>query len=255
VALSDGAPRRWRRMPRACASRRSRRRRSSRRFGERTRVAAVSPTLYAPAPATVSLKVSAGDTVKQGQVLAQLESPELQSAFRREQSTYEELKSEDRAPGDPRAEGEARGGARRRPGGNRARRRAARLRTDRESRRGRASSRATISRRRRTPAFGRDSRQARRCGREARVERHRPAAALSGASSSRARSWRSTRPPSRRRTFPFGPPMDGLVGSLAVVDRNRRTGQRASDDTRRPEPTRSRARDPRDLCPRTWASG
>ena len=45
-------------------------------------VAAISPTLYAPAPATVSLKVSAGDTVKQGQVLAQLESPELQSALR-----------------------------------------------------------------------------------------------------------------------------------------------------------------------------
>lgn len=57
-------------------------------------VAAISPTLYAPAPATVSLKVNAGDTVKKGQVLAQLESPELQSALRREQSTYEELKSE-----------------------------------------------------------------------------------------------------------------------------------------------------------------
>jgi HlyD family secretion protein len=57
-------------------------------------VAAVSPTLYAPAPATVALKVSAGDTVKKGQVLAQLESPELANALRREQSTYEELKSE-----------------------------------------------------------------------------------------------------------------------------------------------------------------
>jgi HlyD family secretion protein len=57
-------------------------------------VAAVSPTLYAPAAATVSLKVSAGDTVKKGQVLAQLESPELATALRREQSTYEELKSE-----------------------------------------------------------------------------------------------------------------------------------------------------------------
>jgi HlyD family secretion protein len=57
-------------------------------------VAAVSPTLYAPAPATVSLKAAAGETVKKAQVLAQLESPELQSALRREQSTYEELKSE-----------------------------------------------------------------------------------------------------------------------------------------------------------------
>jgi HlyD family secretion protein len=57
-------------------------------------VAAVSPTLYAPAAATVSLKVSAGDTVKKGQVLAQLESPELANALRREQSTFDELKSE-----------------------------------------------------------------------------------------------------------------------------------------------------------------
>src|SRR5687767_1161930 len=57
-------------------------------------VAAVSPTLYAPAAATVSLKVNAGDTVKKGQPLAQLESPDIASALRREQSTYEELKSE-----------------------------------------------------------------------------------------------------------------------------------------------------------------
>jgi HlyD family secretion protein len=57
-------------------------------------VAAVSPTLYAPAPATVSLKVNAGDTVRKGQVLAELESPELLNALRREQSTYEELKSD-----------------------------------------------------------------------------------------------------------------------------------------------------------------
>lgn len=57
-------------------------------------VAAVSPTLYAPAAATVSLRVKAGDTVKKGQVLASLESPDLASALRREQSTYEELKSE-----------------------------------------------------------------------------------------------------------------------------------------------------------------
>src|SRR4029078_5524406 len=46
-------------------------------------VAAVSPTLYAPAGATVSLKVNAGDTVKAGQVLAKLESPDLQRAMRR----------------------------------------------------------------------------------------------------------------------------------------------------------------------------
>ena len=57
-------------------------------------VAAVSPTLYAPAAGAVSLKVNAGDTVKKGQVLAQLESPELASALRRELSSFEELKSE-----------------------------------------------------------------------------------------------------------------------------------------------------------------
>ena len=57
-------------------------------------VAAVSPTLYAKAPSTVNLKVAAGDTVKQGQVLAVLESPDLSDALKREQSTYEQLKAE-----------------------------------------------------------------------------------------------------------------------------------------------------------------
>ena len=57
-------------------------------------VAAVSPTLYAPAPATVTLKVRAGDKVKKGQVLALLESFDLANALRRETSTYEELKAE-----------------------------------------------------------------------------------------------------------------------------------------------------------------
>lgn len=57
-------------------------------------VAAVSPTLYSTAPATVNLKVAAGDTVKKGQVLAVLESPDLSNALKREQSTYEQLKSE-----------------------------------------------------------------------------------------------------------------------------------------------------------------
>ena len=57
-------------------------------------VAAVSPTLFAPAPSTVTLKVHAGDTVKKGQVLAQLESPDLEGAFKREQSQFEELQAE-----------------------------------------------------------------------------------------------------------------------------------------------------------------
>lgn len=57
-------------------------------------VAAVSPTLYAKAAATVNLKVAAGDTVKKGQVLAVLESPDLSDALKREVSTYEQLKAE-----------------------------------------------------------------------------------------------------------------------------------------------------------------
>jgi HlyD family secretion protein len=57
-------------------------------------VAAVSPTLYSTAPATVNLKVAAGDTVKKGQVLAMLESPDLSDALKREQSSYEQLKAE-----------------------------------------------------------------------------------------------------------------------------------------------------------------
>src|SRR3569832_2018265 len=57
-------------------------------------VAAISPTLYAPAAGTVALKVQAGDKVKKGDVLAQLESPELMNALQRERSTTEELQAE-----------------------------------------------------------------------------------------------------------------------------------------------------------------
>ena len=57
-------------------------------------VAAVSPTLFATAPATVTLKVAAGDTVKRGQVLALLESPDLADALKREQSSYQQLEAE-----------------------------------------------------------------------------------------------------------------------------------------------------------------
>src|SRR5690606_38343440 len=56
-------------------------------------VAAVSPTLYSTAPATVNLKVAAGDTVKKDDVLAVLESPDLTDALKREVSTYEQLKA------------------------------------------------------------------------------------------------------------------------------------------------------------------
>ena len=57
-------------------------------------VAAVSPTLYSTAPATVNLKVAAGDTVKRGDVLAVLESPDLTDELKREVSSYEQLKAE-----------------------------------------------------------------------------------------------------------------------------------------------------------------
>lgn len=56
-----------------------------------TVVAAVSPTLFAIAPGTVTYAVHPGDTVKKGQVLAQLASPELTNEFQREQATLDSL--------------------------------------------------------------------------------------------------------------------------------------------------------------------
>ena len=57
-------------------------------------VAAVSPTLYSTAPSTVTLKVAAGDTVKKGQLLAVLDSPDLTDTLKREQSSYTQLEAE-----------------------------------------------------------------------------------------------------------------------------------------------------------------
>ncbi|GAA5082526.1 efflux RND transporter periplasmic adaptor subunit [Lysobacter panacisoli] len=57
-------------------------------------VAAVSPTLYAPAAGTVKLKVQAGDVIKQGQALAEIDSPELRSKLVQEQSTLASLQAE-----------------------------------------------------------------------------------------------------------------------------------------------------------------
>jgi HlyD family secretion protein len=57
-------------------------------------VAAVSPTLFAPAPGTVTLKVSAGDTVKRGDVVAEIDSPDLTDQLKREQATFEQLEAE-----------------------------------------------------------------------------------------------------------------------------------------------------------------
>jgi HlyD family secretion protein len=56
-------------------------------------VAALHPTLFAPAPGIVALKVKAGDTVKKGQLLARIESPELLSRVQQERSTLLSMQS------------------------------------------------------------------------------------------------------------------------------------------------------------------
>jgi HlyD family secretion protein len=50
-------------------------------------VAAVSPTLYANAVGSVTLKVHAGDTVSKGQVLAVIDSPDLTAKMSQEEAT------------------------------------------------------------------------------------------------------------------------------------------------------------------------
>ena len=55
-------------------------------------VAAVSPTLYANALGTVSLKVHAGDEVKKGDLLAILDSPDLSARLSQEQASLAGLK-------------------------------------------------------------------------------------------------------------------------------------------------------------------
>jgi HlyD family secretion protein len=50
-------------------------------------VAAVSPTLYANALGTVTLRVHAGDTVSKGQVLAVIDSPDLTAKLSQEEAT------------------------------------------------------------------------------------------------------------------------------------------------------------------------
>ena len=55
-------------------------------------VAAVSPTLYANALGTVTLKVHAGDTVSKGQVLAVVDSPDLTAKLSQEEATLASLR-------------------------------------------------------------------------------------------------------------------------------------------------------------------
>jgi HlyD family secretion protein len=54
-------------------------------------VAAVSPTMYAPSPGASELKVHAGETVQQGQVLAVITSPELANRLAQEQSALDAM--------------------------------------------------------------------------------------------------------------------------------------------------------------------
>ncbi len=56
-------------------------------------VAAVRPVLYSPAQGTVTFLVDAGDTVEKDQLLATIDSPELQSEFRQEKANLTRLES------------------------------------------------------------------------------------------------------------------------------------------------------------------
>jgi len=53
-------------------------------------VAAVSPTLYATAPGTITLLVDAGSTVVEGQVLATVDSPTLDNELQQSRATLDE---------------------------------------------------------------------------------------------------------------------------------------------------------------------
>src|SRR5690606_9556385 len=53
-------------------------------------VAAVSPTLYAPAPGTITLEIEAGAAVEVGQVLARIDSPELANELEQAKSALQQ---------------------------------------------------------------------------------------------------------------------------------------------------------------------
>ncbi len=57
-------------------------------------VAAFHPTAFSPARGIVQLRVRAGDVVEPGRVLALVDSPELESRLRQEQSSLQSLESE-----------------------------------------------------------------------------------------------------------------------------------------------------------------
>lgn len=56
-------------------------------------VAAVKPTIYAPAVGIVTLRVAAGDAVNAGDVLAEIESPELASELAQQRSMLQRMES------------------------------------------------------------------------------------------------------------------------------------------------------------------
>jgi len=56
-------------------------------------VAAVSPTLYASSAGTVTVHVNAGDEVREGGLIATIESPELTNQLDREQATLDSLET------------------------------------------------------------------------------------------------------------------------------------------------------------------
>ncbi len=62
--------------------------------GEGRVVAALSPTLYAAGAGSVELLVRAGDTVRRGQPLARIHSPELAARLAQERSSAEALQSD-----------------------------------------------------------------------------------------------------------------------------------------------------------------
>jgi HlyD family secretion protein len=56
-------------------------------------VAALSPTLVAPARGTVAYRVRAGEAVKRGQLLGSVDSPELQNEYAKEKASLESLEA------------------------------------------------------------------------------------------------------------------------------------------------------------------
>lgn len=59
-----------------------------------TVVAAVSPTMFAAAEGTVTLHIHAGDTVQKGDLLAEIDSPDLASRLQQEQSSLQSAETE-----------------------------------------------------------------------------------------------------------------------------------------------------------------